>query len=356
LGDNATPQEGFSEWVTMPHGHTTTFYDAEVLEDGQVRKEPEYLTDFWTGRGVEFIERHKDEPFFLYLAYNGPYGLGASLHEPGRNRHAAHYADKPMDSFPRGPAHPWLNANRNALNNVAAMRRYAAEVSGVDDGVGRVLDALKTHGLEENTLVVFTADQGLACGQNGFWGMGDHTRPLSAYDWTTHTPLIYRHPRRISAGGKSDLLISNYDFLPTLLEHLELADKRPAEPPPPGRSYAAALAGREVEWDDTIYFEYETVRSIRTREWKYITRFPDGPNELFDLKSDPGETRNLAGRAETAATQRRLGERLETFFTRYADPRYDLTHGGTSKAPRRSGKGATGAKPRAAAAQINNSP
>ncbi|MCX8038772.1 MAG: sulfatase-like hydrolase/transferase, partial [Candidatus Sumerlaeia bacterium] len=74
LGGNLTPQEGFSYWITMPHGHTTTFYDAEIIENGRVRREPEYLTDFWTRHAVRFLEQNRDRPFFLYLAYNGPYG------------------------------------------------------------------------------------------------------------------------------------------------------------------------------------------------------------------------------------------------------------------------------------------
>jgi len=100
LGANLTPQEGFGDWITMPLGHTTEFYDAQVIENGQVRTEPRYLTDLWTEHGVRFIERNKDRPFFLFLAYNGPYGLGTLLKHPGRNRHAAYYADQPLLSFP----------------------------------------------------------------------------------------------------------------------------------------------------------------------------------------------------------------------------------------------------------------
>src|SRR5262245_4456266 len=115
LGGNLQPQEGFTYWVTMPHGHTTTFYDAEVIEGGKVRKEPTYLTDFWTDHAVKFIEQNRDRPFFLFLAYNGPYGLGQSLREPARNRHAAYYADKELKSFPRLEPHPWLVQNREYL-------------------------------------------------------------------------------------------------------------------------------------------------------------------------------------------------------------------------------------------------
>jgi arylsulfatase A-like enzyme len=334
LGANISPQEGFTDWHTMPHGHTAAFYGAEVIENGKVRTEPEYLTDFWTDHAVRFIEKNKSRPFFLFLSYNGPYGLGGSLLKPAKNRHAEYYADKQLPSFPRETPHPWLRSNKQFINNVRAMRRYAAEVSGVDDGVGRVMEALKKQGLDENTIVVFAGDQGLACGQGGFWGMGDHTRPLTAYDWTMHVPLIWRHPGHVPAGKRQKLLVSNYDFLPSLLGYLGLKEKQAPKPASPGRSYAAALRGKTPDWDNVVFFEFENVRAIRTDRWKLIARFPDGPNELYDLRADPGERTNLIDRDAHAGTRRQLRKRLEAFFARYADPRYDLWHGGRSKAVR----------------------
>jgi arylsulfatase A-like enzyme len=331
LGGNETPQVGFSSWVTMPHGHTTTFTNAPVIEDGKTRKESAYLTDFWTDRGVKFIEANKDRPFFLFLAFNGPYGLGASLNNKSKNRHAAYYADKELPSFPRHEPHPWLNTNRPFLNNVEAMRRVAAEVSGVDDGVGRVMETLKKHGLDERTLVVFTADQGWCGGHHGVWGMGDHTRPLSAFDEMMHVPLVWRQPKAVAAGKKSDVLVSNTDFLPTVLDHLGLAEKTPTRPALPGRSYAKVLRGEPVKWGDAVYFEFENVRAIRTERWKLVTRFPDGPDELYDLLDDPGERMNLIARPQHAATRKELAGRLEAFFEEYADPKYDLKRGGKSK-------------------------
>lgn len=335
LGDNLKPQQGFSYWVTMPHGDTRTFYNADVIEDGKVRKEPQYLTDFWTDHAVKFIDENKDKPFFLYLAYNGPYGLGQSMLSPARNRHAAYYADKEMKSFPRERMNPLLRSQKQLLNNVEAMRRYAAEISGVDDGVGRVLAALDANKLADDTLVIFTADQGLAAGQNGLWGMGDHTRPLTAFDGTMHVPLIYRCPGQIRAGQRSDLLVSNYDFLPTVLDVVGLKEKTPQKPRLPGHSYAAALSGRELKWNNAVFFEFENTRAIRTDDWKYIARFPEGPNELYDLKNDPEERHNLVDESAHRAKQEELRQRLDEFFDRYADPQYDLKHGGRSKAARR---------------------
>jgi arylsulfatase A-like enzyme len=357
LGDNQRPQEGFTFWVTTPHGHTRSFHNAEVIEGGRVRKEPRYLTDFWTDHGVKFIEQNKDRPFFLFLAYNGPYGLGESMLEPENNRHADYYADKELKSFPREKRHPSLAGNKQLLNNVDAMRRYAAEVSGVDDGVGRILAALESHGIDDKTLVIFTADQGLAGGQNGLWGMGDHTQPLSAFDSMTHVPLIYRHPGQIPAGERSDIVVSNYDFLPTMLDYLGLespplggedsvggqvpsthtprSSLLASRSPLPGRSYSNTLNGKADDWDNTVFFEYENTRAIRTADWKYVTRHPDGPNELYNLQSDPGERRNLVDGPAHATQQKDLRRRLEKFFASYADPRYDLNRGGRSKAQRR---------------------
>jgi arylsulfatase A-like enzyme len=162
--------------------------------------------------------------------------------------------------------------------------------------------------------------------------MGDHTRPFTGYDWTTHVPLIWRHPAKVAAGKRSDVMVSNYDFLPSVLDYLGLKDRQAAEPPSPGRSYAAVVRGERIDWDNVTYFDFENVRSIRTDPWKLITRFPKGPDELYDVAADSGERTNLIDRAEHAMTREALHRRLDAFFARYADPKYDLSRGGTSKA------------------------
>lgn len=332
LGDNLKPQEGFTYWITKPHGHSLEFYDQEVIHDGKIYNEPTYLTDLWTQHAVKFMEQNRDRPFFLYLAYNGPYGLGKLLLNPARNRHAEYYADKELPSFPRETMHPWLFNNKQYLNNPVSMRRYAAEISGIDDGVGTVLETLERLKLADNTLVVFTADQGLAGGQSGIWGMGDHTRPLSAFDSTMHVPLIVRHPGKIPAGKRSNLLLSNYDLYPTILDYLGLAGKLPAAPKLPGHSLAKTWRGGSQPWDEMVFFEFENVRAVRTPEWKYIQRFGQPPNELYRLTTDPGERKNLIDVPAHAAKLAELRARLKQHFDVYVDPRYDLWHGGRSKA------------------------
>ncbi len=177
LGDAINPHEGFSYWITKPAGHSRGFYDQEIVEAGKIHKEPAYLTDLWTEHGVRFIEQNHDRPFFLYLTYNGPYGLGSAMREPIRNRYADYYAEHPLKSFPHPKPQPWNYNYGTWIGDEQVKRKYAAEVSGVDDGVGRIMETLQKHDLTENTLVVFVADQGLAGGHAGYWGMGDHTRP-----------------------------------------------------------------------------------------------------------------------------------------------------------------------------------
>ncbi|MCB1210543.1 MAG: sulfatase-like hydrolase/transferase, partial [Verrucomicrobiales bacterium] len=253
LGANMTPSEGFSFWVTKPDGSTREFYDQDIIENGTTHKEAGYTTDYWTKRGVEFIEQNKDQPFFLYLAYNGPYALGPLLLNESHNRHAAYYADKELLCFPRDAMHPWQFNNKDYHNNPVSMRRVAAEVSGVDDGVGEIMATLDRLGLTEDTLVVYAADQGWMGGQNGIWGMGDHVRPFGAHELMMQIPFIFRQPGKIPAGKTSDLLVSNYDFMPSVLSHLGLAEKMPQTPKSPGRDFAPVLKGEEIaDWPKEV--------------------------------------------------------------------------------------------------------
>ncbi|MDO8540614.1 MAG: sulfatase-like hydrolase/transferase [Opitutaceae bacterium] len=334
LGANLTPSEGFSFWITKPDGSTREFYDQQIIEHGQIRVEAGYTTDLWTRKGIDFIEANKARPFFLFLAYNGPYSLGPLMLNRARTRHADYYRDRHFSSFPIDAMHPWQHANKNFHNQQVAMERVAAETSGIDDGVGEIMATLKRLGLDENTLVVYAADQGWMGGQNGMWGMGDHFRPTGAHELMMQIPLLFRQPGKVRAGGTDDRLVSNYDFMPTVLGQLGLGGRMPQQPVSPGRDFSAALRGETLNWDNVIFYEMETTRAVRTDDWKYVARFPNGPFELYDVKRDPRERFNLIGQPGTDATRAALAQRLDQFFARYADPQYDIWKGGRSKAKR----------------------
>jgi len=334
LGDHLNAQEGFTFWVTKPGGHTLEFYDQDVIEEGMIHKEPGYTTDFWTRKGIDFIRQNIDHPFFLFLAYNGPYALGDLMLNPPRNRHAGYYKDKHFSCFPTDKMHPWQNGNKAFHNTQVGMERLAAETSGVDDGVGEVMSELKKLGLDGNTIVIYTADQGYIGGHNGMWGMGDHFRPIGAHELMMNIPLIFRYSGSIKAGMTSDKLISNYDFLPTLLNYIGLEEKIPQKPDLPGRDFSPLLRGEELDWTNEVFYEMENTRVIRTDEWKYVARFPDGPFELYNMKQDPQERFNLYGQPGSEGKLADLSLQLNYFFDKYADPQYNIWKGGRSKATR----------------------
>ncbi len=352
LGDHARAQLGFDFWVTFRGGHTESFVDAELTDNGETLNVADlnlHVTDYWTRRAVDFLgQQSAEEPFFLMLSYNGPYILPPTVNEAATNRHAAYYAANPP-RMPQWPVHPYLRewaknvrmpvdvvggtypwAAIDALNNQQAMNTIAAEMTMLDDGVGEVLAALERSGFDKDTLVVFLSDQGSAYGQLGLWGNSSWGVPAPAYRANMQIPLIFRQPGRVPAGRRNSMLIDEFDLFPTLLEYLGLGDRQVANTP--GRSFAPALTGKELDWDDTVFFEYIDTRVIQTRDWKYTKRFLAAPNELYDLARDPGETRNLADDPEFQSVRNEMDARLTAFFDRYADPRFDIWHGGTAKA------------------------
>ncbi len=338
LGDSLRPQIGFDYWFTKPKGHTSSFYNAEAIWEGEVYEEPRYATDVITEHAVDFLDQAAagDEPFFLFVGYNGPYGLGEHMYYTHENRHTEYYADKELTCFPRESVHPWLNQFRDCIGNPISMGGYASAVSAVDDGVGEILSRLQAHGVAEDTLVIFTADQGLCAGHHGMWGMGDHSRPIHTFEEAMHIPLIFRHPQNIPAGGVFDGRTCNYDFLPSVLDLLDIQAQRPASHPTlPGESYASQLRGSSAAWnEDEFFHEFEMVRTVRTERWKYSWRKPDGPDELYDMIEDPGERWNRAGDVDCREVIDEHRRRIEDFFARYADPQWDLWRGGSTKAGR----------------------
>jgi arylsulfatase A-like enzyme len=164
--------------------------------------------------------------------------------------------------------------------------------------------------------------------------MGDHTRPLGAFEGMMRVPLIFRHRGKIAAGTTSDHLVSNYDFMPSLVDYLGVTvpeSDRKSKVVSPGRSYAQTLRGQSQSWDEVIFYEMENVRAIRTSDWKYVRRFHDGPDELYDMTRDTEERTNLADAAEQSSMKAQLENQLVAFFDKYVDPKYDLYRGGASK-------------------------
>ncbi|KAF1711269.1 sulfatase [Pseudoxanthomonas kalamensis DSM 18571] len=193
----------------------------------------------------------------------------------------------------------------------AYIRNYYRVLLGVDENVGRVLDFLDKEGLAENTIVVYTTDNGMFMGEHGFYDKRLMLEP------SIRVPLLMRWPGHIQPGRvDGDHMVLNIDVAPTLLE---LAG---VEPPDwmQGRSWKPIVEDRKTDWrEDFLYewYEYPAVHcarkhhGVRTTRWKLI-HFWQQPEEwaLYDLQDDPGETRNLAGDPQHADTFARLKRRI----------------------------------------------
>ncbi|MGC1274053.1 MAG: sulfatase [Planctomycetaceae bacterium] len=268
-----------------------------------------YLADFLTDNAVDFLERHKDGPFYLQLAHFG-------VHSPyeAKPELIAKFKDKP----PAGGHHDPV---------------YAAMIASVDESVGRVLATLDELGIAENTLVIFTSDNG---GVGGYEreGLnkkrGDKTdnAPLRGgkgmlYEGGIRVPYLFRWKGAIDGGRTTDRPINSVDLYSTLLD-LTGADK--PDQPLDGESYLAVLKGDEsargpLFWHFPGYLgmgkdQWRTlpVGAIRDGDWKLLEFFEDGRLELYNLKDDPGETNNLAEEQpdRAKALQKRLAQWRES--------------------------------------------
>ena len=325
LGASDMPRAGYVTWFAHPSG-MSPYYNVPMQDGNRTVIIERYLTDEITDRALTFVrdESRRAEPFWLSLNYTAP-------HYPWIDAHPREYTDLyagcAFESCPQERPHPWTAYGNPATDEGFRRPResligYFAATTAMDAGIARVLRELDKLELTQSTLVILMSDNGMNCGQHGIWGKGNGTRPQNMYDTSVKVPCLIAQPGRI-APGVSDALLSGYDLFPTLLAYLGLADS-PARPRP-GRSFSALLEGRALRRDDAVvvYDEYGPVRMVRTREWKYVHRYPDGPHELYDLRNDAGERRNVVDDATYRATVAMLRARLAEWFACYVDPALD---------------------------------
>lgn len=334
LGNSGRPQAGFVEWYALAV-QGSPYWNAETTRGGPVERATGYTTDVLTDEAIAVLDRSSgdDTPLLLSLCYTAP-------HSPWLDQHPDElldqYPEETFEGWPFDPEHPWSRGFRDGDGHparvsrhvdaafarpVGTLRAYCAAVTGMDRGIGRLMDRLDAHGLRGSTLVVFLSDNGFSAGHHGIWGKGNGTWPPNMYDTAVKVPGIVSQPGRVRQGVVVDDLVSIYDFRPTLLDWAGVDD--PDAERRPGRSFAglldAGLPLPEPRDHVVVFDEYGPTRMIRTRDWKYVHRYPDGPHELYDLRADPGERRNLIGTAPDGE----LRDRLESWFRVWADPERD---------------------------------
>ena len=199
------------------------------------------------------------------------------------------------------------------------MRDYLACIRSVDENVGRVLDYLKENGMDENTLVVYTSDQGFYMGEHGWFDK------RFMYEESLRTPLLMRLPKDYPAKGEITKLVQNIDYAPTFLDlaGVEIPEEMQ------GKSMRPILLEDEVEWRDGIYYHYYEFPNehmvkrhygIRTDRYKLIHFYNDIDEwELYDLKEDPSEMNNLIDSEEHAQLIDSLRNELTKLQELYED-------------------------------------
>ena len=269
----------------------------------------EYLADFLTDRAVDFLERHRDEPFFLYLPHFG-------VHSPyqAKPEWKAHFQDKPAAGGHHDPT-------------------YAAMIASVDESVGRILKTLDELGLAEKTLVIFSSDNGGVGGYEraGVRKAGDVTdnAPLRGgkgmlYEGGVRVPYLFRWKGVIPPGQTCDTPIHSVDLFPTLLELTGATP--PKDQPLDGVSYLGLLqsGGKGSLSRDALYWHFPgylgagadswrtlPVAAVRQGDWKLLEFMEDRRAELYNLRDDPGQQTDLA--AELPEERDRLLEKLHAW-------------------------------------------
>jgi arylsulfatase A-like enzyme len=318
------------------------YWDCPFEINGKPTPTTGWVDDVATDYAVEFMKQHRDQPFALSIGYK-------SCHGPCQP------PDRAKDRYPETPMRPVPNLGVHAIFRDAAATpakkakagaaatnpNYFRCISASDDDLGRLLKALDDLGLAQDTVVVFSSDNGYYKGEHG---LGDKR---SAYDESLLIPMIVRYPRLIPKAKVLDEMVLNIDLAPTFLDLAGL----PIPSEMQGRSWRPLLAGTPTDWRKSFLFEYflenaypttPTLVGVRTTEAKLI-KYP-GHNEwteLFDLAHDPYETKNLAADPASKDLLARMRAELDQQerITRFCIPDYaDKPGVGDQPARKKGGK------------------
>ena len=316
------PRPGFDHWVSF-RGQGD--YENPTLNVNGIRGQVEgYTTDILTDHAVDWLQRERDRPFFLYLSHKAVHGpfTPAPRH---RGAYAGVEPDYPASIAPTDANYrkkpKWVYEQRYGWHGVNYMshgredfdtryRRYSETLLALDESVGRVLDALAETGLDSSTVVIYMGDNGYSLGEQGL------VDKRQMYESSIRIPMLAWAPGLIEPGTNVDEMVANIDVAPTFLD---LAGASPAMDMD-GRSFAPLLRGRAIPWREALLYTYywewnyphtPTTLGVRTDRWKYVFYYGLWDlNELYDLEADPEERRNLIDEPEHAERVAAMRDRL----------------------------------------------
>jgi len=297
----------FYGYICQRQAHT--YYPNHLWRDGKVERIPEnekgdnvYSHDLIAAEALKFIRRYKDRPFFCYVPFTIPH-VALQVPEDSLNEYKGKWPDPPYDGSKGYFPHPSPRAC------------YAAMVSRMDGDVGRIMKLLKELDLEDNTLVIFTSDNGPTFNGGSDSAFFKSTGPLrglkaSVYEGGIRVPYIARWPGRIKAGSTSDHVSAFWDFLPTCTDLLGLDTPEGID----GISMLPTLLGQpeKQKQHEYLYWELSGQQAIRMGDWKAV-RKRLGKIELYNLADDIGEQNDIADKhPDIVARMEKLFETART--------------------------------------------
>jgi arylsulfatase A-like enzyme len=354
---------GFDDWAVLPG--QGRYHNPEFIfkgpGGGTKRTVPGYVTDIITGMTLDWLkQRNRRRPFCLLYHHKAPHRpwfpdekhahmfLNEDIPEPETlyddytNRAAAAAAAE----MRVGPHMDWLDLKSEVPTELPedelrkwAYQRYIKDylrvVASIDDNVGRVLDFLDQEGLSEDTLVIYTSDQGFFLGDHGWYDK------RFMYEESLRMPFILRHPREVQPGSVNDDIVLNVDFAPLFLDLAGVPIPQHFQ----GRTFRSLLQGEApADWRKSMYYRYWMHKShhnvyahygIRTKRYKLIYYYSDGLGqpgaleeryepewELFDLQKDPHELNNVVNDPAYAGTVTTLKRELYRLQQDVGDERY----------------------------------
>jgi arylsulfatase A-like enzyme len=256
---------GFDDYYGFCSGHWGNYYNPMLEHNGEIVKGNGFIIDDFTQHGIEFMEKNRNKPFFLYLPFNTPH---SPMQVP--DRFWDKYKDKELEMFNRDKDKEDIPFTKAAL----------AMCENIDWNVGRITKKVEELGLSENTIIIYFSDNG----PNGVrWNDGMKGKKGSTDEGGVRSPMIMKWQGTLKAGKKVRQIASAIDLLPTLadLAGIQFETQKPID----GISIKPLLLDENPNWDERIIYNYwKGKTSLRTQNFRL-----DSQNKLYDMENDPGQ-------------------------------------------------------------------
>lgn len=270
---------GFDDFYGFCSGHWGNYFSPMLEHNGEIVTGNGFVVDDFTDRGMDFIEKNKNRPFFLYLPYNTPH---SPMQVPDKwwNK----FENKKLEMLHHEPE----------KEDVVFTRAALAMCENIDWNVGRIVDKVEALGLSENTIIIYLSDNG----PNSWrWNDGMKGRKGSTDEGGVRSPMFLKWEGKIPSGKKVEEIAGAIDLLPTLadLAGIEFQPEKPLD----GISLKPLLFENKPEWKERLLFSHWSGKtSVRSQKFRL-----DNEGNLFDMENDPGQNEDVSQKNPDIANQ-----------------------------------------------------